>query len=240
MNTTDLFHAYTSTLTGFAILLLIGLGIVSIRVQRQTAAIKRLLFGSIATLITCTTLFLVITTLFMNSTAASNGPVHWHADFEIWACGKEITLRMPHGYSNRIGTPLLHEHNDKRIHIEGTVYRPYDASLGNFFRALGGEMKKDMVSVPTDTGIVLMASGISCGDGIDRALQVFVYKTHGAYYTQEKITDPANYQFSPENQVPPGDCIIIELAQAKQKTDLLCSSYKEAVETGVLKGETEK
>jgi hypothetical protein len=100
--------------------------------------------------IVSTTLTISAATVYLNVKSATGGPVHWHADFEIWACGNEIELRDPTGFlSNKIGTATYHEHNDKRVHLEGVpVDLPYDASLGKFMNVVGGQVNGNTLVVP--------------------------------------------------------------------------------------------
>ncbi len=236
-NLEEIIASYSFIITGLASALLLGLSALALLLKHPKADTKKLLFGSIAAVTILPTFFLAGSTIYLNSISSSKGPVHWHADIEIWACGREVELRDPKGISNKIGTSTLHEHNDKRIHLEGVVLKPEDASLGKFFRVIDGKLTNDTVSVPVNDGTMLISSGISCGDGQDRQLQVFVYKTEGEYYTQTKLEDPAAYIMSPQSNIPPGDCIIVELDTEKPRTDKLCQSYKVAEKIGKLKGE---
>lgn len=107
-------------------------------------------FLAIVIVVSGTTLTISGATVYLNIKSATGGPVHWHADFEIWACGNELELRDPVGFlSNKIGTATYHEHNDKRIHLEGVpVSLPHDASLGKFMEVVGGEISKNTMVVP--------------------------------------------------------------------------------------------
>lgn len=108
------------------------------------------LYISIIVVASAATLIISGATIYLNVRSATGGPVHWHADIEYWACGNELELRDPQGVlSNKIGTPTLHEHNDKRIHLEGVpVNLPYDASLGKFMEVVGGEVSRNTLVVP--------------------------------------------------------------------------------------------
>lgn len=106
--------------------------------------------------------------MYLNVKSDTGGPVHWHADFEIWACGNEIALRDPRGFlSNKIGSPTLHEHNDKRIHLEGVpVTLPHDASLGKFMSTIGGELTQSSLTVPVNDDYLFEdAQDAQDGDG---------------------------------------------------------------------------
>lgn len=108
------------------------------------------LFLVMASTLVIATAILFGATIYLNTKAESKGPVHWHADIEFWVCGAEIELRDPHGFlSNKIGTATYHEHNDKRIHLEGVVVRKSeDASLKKFMTVIGGMITKDRIGIP--------------------------------------------------------------------------------------------
>src|SRR3990172_8278827 len=88
---------------------------------KNRESLKKYFFLAIAVPVTFTTIFLVGATLYVNQVSSTGGPVHWHADFEIYDCGQKIDLVDPTGLSNKIGTATLHEHNDNRVHVEGVV-----------------------------------------------------------------------------------------------------------------------
>lgn len=136
--------------------------------KRKKKQFKAPLFIAILIVVVGTTLTISGSTIYLNIASAAGGPVHWHADFEIWACGNELDLRDPIGaLSNKIGTPSLHEHNDKRIHLEGVpVSLPQDASLGKFMNVVGGELTKDKLVVPlNDSKYFQNGPGQEDGDG---------------------------------------------------------------------------
>lgn len=218
-------------------LFLLGISAISLKIKHTKALTKKLLFLTITAITLSTTLFLAGSTIFLNSVSSSKGPVHHHADFEIWSCEKEQNLKDPRGLSNKIGTSTLHEHNDKRIHLEGVIVNPNDASFGNFFRVIGGKLDQNSITFPTNEDQTILKSGQACPNGKTAILQVFLYKVSGQNYAQTKLKDPPNYIITPKSGVPPGDCIIIEFDQPKDRTDKLCQSFKVAIQTGKLKGE---
>ncbi len=114
------------------------------------------LFLLIAFTIIASTGTLFGSTIYLNTHSDSGGPVHWHADFEAWACGVQLELRNPSGFlSNKIGTPILHEHNDQRIHLEGVVVdTSTDATLGHFMNVVGGSISNEMMSYPLANSII--------------------------------------------------------------------------------------
>lgn len=195
---------------------------------------KAFLFILIVSIVVGVTGYLVWSTVSVNMKSVTKGPVHYHADFEIYNCGEKIDLIDPQGWDNKIGTPLLHEHNDNRIHVEGPVIDYKDINLGNFFKVVGGGLGSETLKIPTNTGLVNMESGNICNGEI-AYLQVFVYSTNDGNFSQEKLEDPASYVLSPHSKVPPGDCIIIELDREKEKTDHLCTFYEIAIQKGEIR-----
>lgn len=202
---------------------------------------KKMLFSLMVIPIVVATVYAAGTTIYLNQISLTKGPVHWHADFEIWNCGKKLNIVDPQGFSNRVGTPVFHEHNDFRIHVEGAVVKEEDITLGNFFDVLGGSLTQETLALPTPEGIFVANNGELCNGKPGKA-QVFVYKItnpdeHGRWqYQQEKIENFAEYVSSPYSLVPPGDCIIIEFDQDKEQTDKICASYAAAIQSGELHG----
>jgi hypothetical protein len=205
-----------------------------------TKSRSHIVFGGVVVTVLAASLFLIGSTIYLNQVSISKGPVHWHADIEIWDCGEEAELLDPQGFlSNKIGTPTLHEHNDKRIHLEGVVVEKRDASLGKFFEVIGGELTKDSLTVPTNEGKKSLVSGQQC-DGQPAEMQTFLYRVDddGKTYTQSKIADPAPFIIKDDSQVPPGDCVIFEFDRPKQQTDKQCTSWEVAENLGKIKERT--
>ena len=133
-----------------ATIVLIVLIAFSVLFAQRVKILKLPLFSMIAFTMALPTILLIYSTVSLNLRADSGGPVHWHADFEIWACGNEFELRDPTGFlSNKIGTAVLHEHDDHRIHLEGVVVEEeIDASLGKFMHVIGGAITDEAIVVP--------------------------------------------------------------------------------------------
>jgi len=111
--------------------------------------LKMPLFVGIVLTVVSVSLAIIGGTIYLNVNSESGGPIHRHADFELWACGQELELRDPIGaLSNKIGTPTLHEHNDKRIHLEGVLVEKRDASVGKFFHVLDGGITNNAMRIP--------------------------------------------------------------------------------------------
>ncbi|HLC62205.1 MAG TPA: hypothetical protein VJI52_04270 [Candidatus Nanoarchaeia archaeon] len=159
---------------------------------------KKLSYSLLVIIISAVTIYLAATTISANINSATKGPVHWHADYEIWACGKKISLPEPKGISNKQGTNLFHSHNDNRIHVEGVLMQQNQASLGAFFQATGGYLSGDEIKIPTDEGLIAKHNGDFCNSQPGR-LYVFV--------NGNLASDPANYVIAPFEKVPPGDQI---------------------------------
>lgn len=216
-------------LSVFALLVLAGVAYLGR--QRMGEKEKLILFSLTTIAVLAGTAFIVGSTVLLNLSSESGGPVHWHADFEIWACGEKIDLKDPVGLENRIGTSVFHEHGDFRIHVEGTLLKKKEASLHNFFDVTGGSLSRNKIIIPSIGGLLEYSSGDSCG-GNEGLLQVFVYRTENGRYHQEKLADFENYVLSPYSNVPPGDCIIIEFGAEKETTEHLCVSYEAVVQRG--------
>lgn len=209
--------------------------LISVLKKEASETLKKFLFTAIAIPIVLATFYLSGSTIYLNLSSATGGPVHWHADFEIWDCGKKLDLVDPTGLSNRVGTATFHEHGDNRIHVEGVVADPQDANLGNFFRFIGGELEDDRITVPTTEGFIHRDNRDEC-QGEEGFVQIFVYQTHDKVFQQKKLLDPKTYVISPHGNVPPGDCVILEFDLPKEKTDKLCEFYKLAQEEGKIHG----
>ncbi len=126
------------------------LAIMASKKKKTFKLVKLPLFLIMATALIGTTLVLFVSTVYLNMKAESKGPVHWHTDIEFWACGTELELRDPTGWlSNKIGTATYHEHNDKRMHLEGVVVKKsVDASFEKFMRVTGGYVNATSIGIP--------------------------------------------------------------------------------------------
>jgi hypothetical protein len=136
-------------------------------VRKKHKRLLRPIYMLIVFVVASATLTVTSATVYLNVKSPTGGPVHWHADFEFWACGNELALRDPQGFlSNKIGTPTLHEHNDKRIHLEGVpITLPYDASLGKFMDVVGGQVDRNTLVVPLNDDYYF-EEDYSDGDGL--------------------------------------------------------------------------
>ncbi len=213
--------------------------IISIFYKTKKENLKKIFFICIITPTIIITLFITGGTIYLNLNSVTGGPVHWHADFEIWNCGEKIDIKNPTGFSNRIGTPVLHEHGDDRIHVEGLVVKNEHINLHSFFDVIGGSITNESFIVPTNQGI-LNINGNDC-NGKTSEFQVFVYKIINPndlknwIYIQEKIENPSDYILSPYSTIPPGDCIIFEFDEVKNKTDKICETNRISITNNELR-----
>ena len=99
---------------------------VSIASKPKTEKAKIFLFLGIAVPTLIATIFSAGSTVYLNINSETKGPVHWHADYEIWNCGEKIELVDPKGLSNKVGDAVFHEHDDDRVHVEGVVHEVGD------------------------------------------------------------------------------------------------------------------
>ena len=158
----------------FASLIIIIATVLTVLLKGRGEGIKRVLFTLIAVPALIATIFMVGSTLYLNFSSSTGGPVHWHADFEIWDCGQELDIVNPKGLSNKVGTSTFHEHGDKRIHVEGVVVEKREASLGRFFEVIGGKISNDELHVPTNSGLVDRHNCGLCPDGSFGTVQAFL------------------------------------------------------------------
>jgi len=161
--------------------------------KKEVEKIKKLLFVSILLVTIFFSLFIFISTLTTNMQSWTRGPVHWHADLNIEICGEEFLLPSSKGWQNKVGTNLLHTHNDNRMHIEGVIMEREDATLGKFLGEQGIPFSSEQIAD--------MKNGYLCNDGLPGKVQLYV--------NGEKNLEYEDYLISPYATVPPGDKIRI-------------------------------
>ncbi len=161
---------------------------------------KKIAFILIAVPIALSTIYLAGATVWLNISSESGGPIHWHADYEIWACGEKMELADPTGFENKVGTATVHEHNDNRIHIEGVLAKIENAKLANYFAAVGGEFSETKISLPTNAGLKTFSNGNLC-NGTPGKIFMFVNGKANKEFE--------NHILAPFGNVPPGDKIKI-------------------------------
>ena len=186
--------------------------------ENLAAREKMVCFWLVTLPVMLASLYLVAHTIYDTTTSATRGPVHWHADYEVWICGEKLDLVNPEFPKNKIGSPLLHEHNDERIHVEGTVGALETISLGRYFAIIGGALSNDTLSYPSVSCLKTVSNGNKC-NGNTGVLSVYV--------NGQRIANPEAYFIYPSPLVPPGDCIIIQFDESESKTtDKICASWQ--------------
>ncbi len=114
----------------------------------------------------------------------SKGQVHWHAVLRVFVCGEEKLMPAPIGESH-LGQPLLHTHEDRRIHIEGVVQRPEEITLGKYMTVIGQTFKDDE--------LLEKKNGDLC-DGKPGKVKLLVDEKESADLTQHVIKDGESYE----------------------------------------------
>lgn len=168
--------ATSGRITLGAAVLLIVLTIVAALLKDRMPRLKLPLFLLMVTAMLGSTIYLAASTIYVNVKSDSRGPVHWHADLEIWACGNELELRDPFKFlSNKVGSATLHEHNDHRIHLEGVVVDDSrDASLGKFFHVIDGALTGEALVVPLNRSNGPLFEADVDGDGTTNPAPSFI------------------------------------------------------------------
>ncbi len=179
--------------------------------NRLPDSLKKAFFIIIIISVSISTIYLAGATVLANMSSAAGGPVHWHADYEIWICGQKVLLPEPENLENRVGTGTLHHHNEGdeearhgiyRIHIEGVVANLEEVNLGHFFEAIGGQFTHDSIRIPQKDGSVLEYKNRDlCPDGKEGMLNIYV--------NGELNEEMDEYVIKPYSEVPPGDFIRI-------------------------------
>ena len=177
---------------------------------------KRIVFDVIAVVVVIATLFMIFSTLYVNITSPTHGPVHWHADFEINLCNTNYELYDPIGLSNRVGTNLLHEHNDNRIHVEGVPRTLDEISLGKFFEKVESYITETEFHLHSSIGEVTVKNNDVC-NGKLAALYVFAEKQSGRERKWSRLDNAGDYVLSPYSTIPPGDRLKIIFNEKNEK-----------------------
>ena len=161
--------------------------------KRELEQTKKIIFIAIVIITIFFSLFIFISTISTNIKSWTKGPVHWHADLSIEICGKPYRLPESRGLSNKVGTNLLHTHNDDRIHIEGVVMKKHEATLREFL---------EKINIPFSSNqLAHMQNGDACPNGIPGRVYLYV--------NGEENFEFEEYTITPYTTVPPGDKIKI-------------------------------
>ena len=183
-----------------AFLVILGLAVIGRSHMKEHG--KKTVFTLVIIIVAITTFYVLAWTVVRNVASETGGPVHWHADFEIWACDEKQQLPESEELENKIGTSDFHHHNDYRIHLEGVPHDLEEFDLGHFFDAIGGKFSKDGITLPqVGGGTKSWTNGDKCPDGTKGALKMTVNGRN-----EQKME---KYIIAPYTDVPPGDFINI-------------------------------
>ncbi len=204
-------HAGEEKKTGFYFFDAFVYGVVSLALisliavhysKRMSKTEKKSVFVFYVVTAAVVTGYIAAGTVYLNWTSATGGPVHWHADFEIWACGEKLQLIESEGWENKVGAEDVHHHNDLRIHVEGVLQHLDEASVQEFFHAIGGELTENELTIPLrDKSVRTWRSGDLCPDGKMGKIRFFV--------NGKENFDFGKYIIAPYPDVPPGDFLNI-------------------------------
>lgn len=153
-----------------------------------------LAFVVICVVVLSVTGYILFDTMSKNIFSWSKGPVHWHADLEIFTCGQERHFDSPESkLLNRVGSASVHHHDDMRIHLEGVLMNREQATLGYFF---------DTIDVPFSSDRIFeYRNGDSCPDGKTGKVRMYINGVENFEFRE--------YVIAPYPDVPPGDRIKI-------------------------------
>lgn len=184
------------------------------------------------------TIFSVAAFVHRSTTTWSGGEVHYHADYEVVVQNdtgqyQQLDLIDPSRFcegtthestymcelNDRTGTVEYHEHNDRRIHLEGAFREREHATLSAFFRTFGGELTNDRLVYPTNDKVwnltstdertlkIIMKQGVGgtrgyciLGEGHDDSQTCRNSPQHTDQYAGQLVTSPGEYVVSPWQQ----------------------------------------
>ncbi len=107
--------------------------------------------------------------------------VHWHTDVEVYLCGEKRDFPRTGVGEHFKGLPLLHTHDDNRIHVEGYVKNEGDVLLGKFF---------DAIKVPFDNETIYeYKNGGMCNDGKENKARMLVNGQESFEFRSHVIKD---------------------------------------------------
>ena len=99
----------------------------------------------------------------------TSAPVHWHAQFEVSACGESINLPRVGERAAFLGEHLLHTHDDNKAHIEGQVWEKEDVSIKAFIDAIN--LDKYVKSNGCDSPLSkILVDNFSDADGLNHIM----------------------------------------------------------------------
>ncbi|MEK6862001.1 MAG: hypothetical protein AABY07_08610 [Nanoarchaeota archaeon] len=112
----------------------------------------------------------------------TKGPVHWHAELNVYICGKKVGVpeELPQG-QHHLGLPLLHTHADGLIHIEGQIWKKEDITLGAYM---------DAINVPfANNTIIDYKNDGMCNDGKSNKIKMLVNGEESSEFRNYVVND---------------------------------------------------
>lgn len=197
-------------IASYVFILVMTLSIISIFFQdKMSDTMKKAVFAIVTITVGLTTLYAAGTTVYLNVISESGGPVHWHADFEIWVCKEKITnLKTAEFPSNKVGTAVLHHHDDYRMHVEGLVIKKEDVSLAAFFKAINGSFTGETLTLELEGNkFIGISNGHECPERKPGKWRLYVKNPQTGEF--EEHTELEHYVLKPFFNVPPGDYLIL-------------------------------
>ncbi len=131
-----------------------------------------------------------INNIIQNSGTYSQGQVHWHADLKVTVCGEDYPLPKPTGGSVHgqpfVGSILMHLHNEPQIHVEGTIKKAEDITVGKFMEGIGLNFK--------ETELLDKKKGDLCPDGKAGTVKLLVNGKESLELARKVIMDGEEYE----------------------------------------------
>ncbi len=151
-------------IAGTVIILFVLMGI-ALLTDKKLKRLKLPLFITMSFVMAGSALALAGSTIYLNSNSNSGGPVNRRSGIEFWVCDNEIELINPIGFSNKVGTSTLHEHDNQQIHAEGAVLSDgANISLGEFMNLVGGKIGENKLIIPVNPEGAVFEDSLD-GDG---------------------------------------------------------------------------
>lgn len=238
------FTRHVGTLIGLGVVGIIVLTAVALLTEgRLTERAKYALMTAMLLVVLVPTLYTVGAYIHQVQTSWSAGEVHYHADYEVIVQDEagtyhQVDLIDPSKFcqqarhestymcklNDRTGSTEYHEHNDRRIHLEGTFREREDATLAAYFKTFGGELSNTRLVYPTNEKTWAVE------ERGDRTLKILVERGVGGdrgwcaigpqgdvssdnvcidQYSGEPARSPAGYVISPYQSGPALDDIWI-------------------------------
>ena len=108
------------------------------------------------------------------------GNIHWHATPLVYVCGENIPTPVPTP-GTHLGSNLLHTHDDRLAHVEGSVASPNQITLGIYMANIGMRF--------SETQLVDKKNGDLCPDGETGTVKLVVNEVENTQLNNYVIRD---------------------------------------------------